>query len=63
LCVGVWAAGCKFGVKSAPPLHYTTPCFCSEFTRLTPKVKDIVFVATMKVILKPLVEKVPGFGE
>ncbi|KAF8057744.1 SYT2 [Scenedesmus sp. PABB004] len=33
-----------------------------EFTRLTPKVKDIVFVATLKVILKPLVEAIPGFA-
>jgi hypothetical protein len=35
----------------------------SDFTRLTPKVKDIVFVATLKVVLKPLVEEIPGFGE
>lgn len=33
-----------------------------EYTRLNPKVKDIVFVATIKVILKPLVDKIPGFA-
>jgi len=33
-----------------------------EFTRLTPKVTDIVFVSTIKVILKPLVDEVPGFA-
>jgi hypothetical protein len=36
---------------------------CREFTRLTPKVKDIVFVATFKVMFRPLVDKIPGFGE
>jgi hypothetical protein len=35
----------------------------SDLTRLNPKVTDIVFVATFKVILKPLVRKIPGFGE
>lgn len=33
-----------------------------EFTRLTPKVTDIVFVATLKVIMKPLVDEIPGFA-
>ncbi|WIA11325.1 hypothetical protein OEZ85_011448 [Tetradesmus obliquus] len=33
-----------------------------EFTRLTPKVKDIVFVATFKVMFRPLVDKIPGFA-
>eukprot|EP00877_Chromochloris_zofingiensis_P004904 jgi/Chrzof1/14414/Cz09g02020.t1 len=33
-----------------------------EFTRLNPKVTDIVFVATIKIILKPLVDKIPGFA-
>jgi hypothetical protein len=33
-----------------------------DLTRLNPKVTDIVFVATFKVILKPLVRKVPGFA-
>ena len=28
-----------------------------------PKVKDIVFVATIKILLKPMVEAIPGFGE
>jgi hypothetical protein len=36
---------------------------CREFTRLTPKVKDIVFVATFKIMFRPLVDKIPGFGE
>jgi hypothetical protein len=36
---------------------------CSQYARLTAKVKDIVFVATIKIMLAPLVEKVPGFGE
>lgn len=33
-----------------------------EYTRVTPKVKDIVFVATLKIMLKPLVEQIPGFA-
>lgn len=36
---------------------------CREYTRVTPKVKDIVFVATLKIMLKPLVEQIPGFGK
>jgi hypothetical protein len=39
------------------------PTAARAFTRLTPKVRDIVFVATIKILLKPLVQKVPGFGE
>jgi hypothetical protein len=45
----------------SPPPPSLPPC--SDFTRLTPKVKDIVFVATLKIILQPLVEEIPGFGE
>ncbi|KAI8474104.1 MAG: hypothetical protein J3K34DRAFT_456945 [Monoraphidium minutum] len=33
-----------------------------DLTRLNPKVTDIVFVATLKIILKPLVRKIPGFA-
>lgn len=33
-----------------------------DFTRLNPKVKDIVFVATLKLVLQPLVEEIPGFA-
>lgn len=38
-------------------------CCCREYARVTPKVKDIIFVATLKIMLKPLVEQIPGFGE
>jgi hypothetical protein len=41
---------------------YISQHACSDFTRLTPKVKDIVFVATFKVMFRPLVDKIPGFG-
>lgn len=33
-----------------------------DVTRINPKVTDIVFVATLKIILKPLVRKIPGFA-
>jgi hypothetical protein len=59
------AAGCL--ATSRAPLALTrsaTPCPPppSDLTRLNPKVTDIVFVATFKIILKPLVNKIPGFG-
>jgi len=46
-----------------PPPHPTHDSPPRELTRLNPKVTDIVFVATFKLILKPLVKKIPGFGE
>jgi hypothetical protein len=51
---GFWWAASKCGVEF---LH------CRNLVRLHPKVKDIVFVATIKVLLKPMVEAIPGFGE
>eukprot|EP00879_Flechtneria_rotunda_P017918 GHRR01018780.1.p1 GENE.GHRR01018780.1~~GHRR01018780.1.p1 ORF type:complete len:574 (+),score=155.68 GHRR01018780.1:228-1949(+) len=38
------------------------PAVGGEYTRITPKVKDIVFVATLKIVLKPLVDTIPGFA-
>lgn len=55
--------GLGFRLLSVPTELTGTCCDCREFTRLNPKVTDIVFVATIKIILKPLVDKIPGFGE
>jgi len=33
-----------------------------NLVRVHPKVKDIVFVATIKILLKPMVEAIPGFA-
>lgn len=33
-----------------------------EATRLCPKLTDLVFVATLRIQLKPLVQKIPGFA-
>lgn len=35
---------------------------CSEFAKMCPRVTDISFVGSLRIMLVPLVDTIPGFG-
>ena len=50
-------------VVSNPACPSYPLCCSGEMTKMCPQVSDISFVATLKIRLGPMCDKIPGFGE